>query len=166
MRPPIPVELLLALALTMWIQDQQRASVALLLGYHCLLRPAELCRLRRQDLLLSCDTAGSEWSGVVTIGHSKTTGRSARLQSVTILDGPLLKLLTWLVGEDPPNRLLVPGGLLRLNAVFNNARVALSVPAGLFTLGGLRAGGSVDFLRATNNPHSLQYRGRWESSRS
>eukprot|EP00971_Amphidinium_carterae_P105216 2083561-Amphidinium_carterae.1 len=113
----------------------------MLVGYHCLLRPAELCRLRRQDVLLSCDTAGSEWSGVVTIGQAKTAGRSARLQSVVILDLPLLKLLTWLVGDDPPNRLLVPGGLLRLNQVFNHARQLLEVPQGLFTLGGLRAGG-------------------------
>eukprot|EP00971_Amphidinium_carterae_P352181 6492466-Amphidinium_carterae.1 len=166
MRPPIPVELLLALALVMWTQGQIRSSIGLMLGYHCLLRPAELCRLRRKDLLLSCDTAGSEWSGVVSIGQSKTTSRSARLQSVVIIDGPLLRLVTWLVHDDPPSRLLVPGGMLRLNQVFAWAKQALSVPANMFTLGGLRAGGSVDFLRATNNPHALQYRGRWESARS
>eukprot|EP00971_Amphidinium_carterae_P010666 210726-Amphidinium_carterae.2 len=166
MRPPIPIELLLALVLVMWTQHQYRSAVALLVGYHCLLRPAELCRLRRQDLLLSCDTSGAEWSGVITIGQSKTTARSARLQSVVVLDAPLLRLLTWLVGSDHPSRLLVPGGLVRLNQVFNFSRQLLRIPAGQFTLGGLRAGGAVDFLRATHDPHSLQYRGRWESTRS
>eukprot|EP00971_Amphidinium_carterae_P326677 6457619-Amphidinium_carterae.1 len=166
MRPPIPLELLLAISLVLWIQGQHRSSMALMVGFHCLLRPSELCHLRRKDLLLSCDTSGAEWSGVVTIGQSKTTSRSARLQSVVILDKPLLQLVTWLVGDDMPMRLLIPGGVVRLNQVFSHARQLLGVPAGMFTLGGLRAGGAVDYLRATSDPHSLQYRGRWESSRS
>eukprot|EP00971_Amphidinium_carterae_P263899 5235579-Amphidinium_carterae.1 len=153
MRPPMPLELLLAVAMTLWLHGQFRSAVGIMIGYHCLLRPSELCHLRRSDLLLSCDTSGAEWSGVLAIGQSKTMGRSARLQSV-------------LVGDDAPSRLLVPGGLLRLNHLFDGARQLLGVPQGMFTLGGLRAGGAVDFLRATNDPHSLQYRGRWESSRS
>eukprot|EP00971_Amphidinium_carterae_P347266 6489173-Amphidinium_carterae.1 len=49
MRPPIPIELLLSIVLVMWIQRQHRSAVATLLGFHCLLRPAELARLRRGD---------------------------------------------------------------------------------------------------------------------
>eukprot|EP00971_Amphidinium_carterae_P292315 5802760-Amphidinium_carterae.4 len=75
---------------------------------------------------------------------------------------PLLKLLTWLVGDDVPTRLLILGGVLRLNQLFSHARQVAAATLGSPSW----YVGAVDFLRATSDPHALQYRGRWESSRS
>eukprot|EP00971_Amphidinium_carterae_P082082 1623535-Amphidinium_carterae.2 len=43
--------------------------------------------------------------------------------------------------SDQPTCLLVPGGLIRLNQLFDSVRRQPQIPQGMFTLGGLRAGG-------------------------
>lgn len=59
MRVPMPLEVLLALCVTAWTWGWQRTSVALLVGYHLILRPSELARVLRGHLALPSDVGGS-----------------------------------------------------------------------------------------------------------
>eukprot|EP00971_Amphidinium_carterae_P095207 1883610-Amphidinium_carterae.1 len=86
MRPPLPTRVLLALAVTAWTLNWKRSCLALLIGFQALLRPGELSSLRRQHLVLPSDLGGADASMVVCITQSKTSSRTARLQSVLVTD--------------------------------------------------------------------------------
>eukprot|EP00971_Amphidinium_carterae_P123243 2440267-Amphidinium_carterae.1 len=110
-RRHMPVELVLSLAVAAVLQGWWRVAVGLLLGFHLLLRPAELANLRRGDFLLPTDLGGSWRHGVAKISQSKTATRFTLLQAVTIEDSLVLNLLTALIKDDHPRSLLLTGGL-------------------------------------------------------
>eukprot|EP00971_Amphidinium_carterae_P332781 6467102-Amphidinium_carterae.1 len=62
-RTPLPVEVLLALAVCAWTRCWHRTALALLLGFHLLLRPAEIGEAKRGHLTLPSDTGGAADSG-------------------------------------------------------------------------------------------------------
>ena len=53
-----------------------------------------------------------------------------------------------------------------LSRSLQEALTSLEIPPGLFTLGGLRAGGATHHYLVCQNVPVLQRRGRWQSSRS
>eukprot|EP00971_Amphidinium_carterae_P210932 4185404-Amphidinium_carterae.2 len=164
-RVPTPVEVLLALAVVAWVTGLQRTSTALLLGFHLLLRPAEIGNAKRRHLTLPSDTSGALDSGVFAIMKPKTA-RTTLLQSVVIEDPKLLLLAEGIFGADHPDSLWIRGGLARLQANFHSLKRKLSIQTSPYTLGSLRAGGAVEYLRRTSNSAGLQIRGRWVSQRS
>eukprot|EP00971_Amphidinium_carterae_P129871 2572515-Amphidinium_carterae.1 len=165
-RRPMPVELLLSLAVAAVLQGWWRLSVGLLLGFHLLLRPGELAALRRNAILLPVDLGGSWQHGVVKVAQSKTATRFTLLQAVTIEDEKLLALLTALIGHDPPKSPLLPGGLPALQTRFSYLMSWLGCKQSGFTLASLRSGGATEFMLRTSNLGALQYRGRWTSSKT
>eukprot|EP00971_Amphidinium_carterae_P236288 4688987-Amphidinium_carterae.1 len=65
-RTPLPVEVLLALPVCASVNFQkglQRTALALLLGFHLLLRPGEIGSAKRGHLTLPSDTSGASDSG-------------------------------------------------------------------------------------------------------
>eukprot|EP00971_Amphidinium_carterae_P336478 6472870-Amphidinium_carterae.1 len=144
-RTPLPVEVLLALV--------------------SLLRPGEIGSAKRGHLTLPSDTSGALDSGVFAILKPKTA-RTTLLQSVVIEDPKLLLLSEAVLGEDPAESLWLRGGLPRLQSNFNFLKQALCLQRTPYTLGSLRAGGAVEFLRRTRDSAGLQIRGRWASQKS
>eukprot|EP00971_Amphidinium_carterae_P277412 5505535-Amphidinium_carterae.1 len=164
-RTPLPLEVLLALAVGAWVQGLQRTAVALMLGFHLLLRPAEIGSAKRKHLTLPSDTGGALDSGVFAIMKPKTA-RTTLLQSVVIEDPKLLLLAEGVFGLDPPESLWIRGGLAKLQANFSSLKRSLDIHDTPYTLGSLRAGGSVEYLQRTSNSAGLQIRGRWASQKS
>eukprot|EP00971_Amphidinium_carterae_P251564 4993920-Amphidinium_carterae.2 len=165
-RTPMPLEVLLAVAVCAWTKGLYRTGMAILLGYHLLLRPSEIGEAKRRHLTLPSDTGGSTDSGVFAVTRSKTAARTTLLQSVIIEDPRILSLAEKVYGSDPPDCLWVRGGLIQLQRNFNVIKRALQLHQAPYTLGSLRAGGAVEFLRRTNNSPGLQIRGRWMSAKS
>eukprot|EP00971_Amphidinium_carterae_P317221 6306570-Amphidinium_carterae.1 len=98
--------------------------------------------------------------------RSKTSSRTTLLQSVVIEDHKLLMLAEHVFGSDPSDCLWIQGGLLRLQRHFVQCKRALQLSSSPYTLGSLRAGGAVEFLRRTSNAAGLQVRGRWTTQKS
>eukprot|EP00971_Amphidinium_carterae_P246903 4903637-Amphidinium_carterae.1 len=166
MRIPLPLEIALAISVVAKCWGRTRIAVALLLTYHCMLRPGETASLRRQDLIFPSDIHGDQNSGVVCIQHSKTSTRFAQLQSVVVEDPLLLQLLFRTFGRDPPKRMLVHGGLRELVKTFIAIKGHLGLSAAPYVLAGYRGGGACEYLRRTTNLSYLQFRGRWTTTRS
>eukprot|EP00971_Amphidinium_carterae_P304380 6048934-Amphidinium_carterae.1 len=162
----MPLELLLSLAVAATLKGWWRVAVALLLGFHLLLRPGELASLRRSDVLLPIDLGGSWEYGVVKIAQSKTATRFTLLQAVTIEDPLILALLTSVIRDDPPRAPLLPGGLAGLQTRFTYLMCWLDCRRSGFTLASLRSGGATEYMLRTSNLGALQFRGRWTSSRT
>eukprot|EP00971_Amphidinium_carterae_P212410 4215315-Amphidinium_carterae.1 len=92
-----------------------------------MLRPSELCNLRRCDLVLSHDVGGDECTGVVCIPHSKTSNRFAKLQSVIIDDVLLLRALAQQFSADAPHRYIIGGSMSLLVKTFLAIKDALGL---------------------------------------
>eukprot|EP00971_Amphidinium_carterae_P236216 4687940-Amphidinium_carterae.1 len=140
--------------------------MALLLGFHLLLRPAEIGEAKRGHLTLPSDTGGAVDSGVFAVMRSKTSSRTTLLQSVVIEDSKILGLAECVYGADPRDCLWVRGGLSRLQLHFTELKKDLNLHKTPYTLGSLRAGGAVEYLQRTSNSSGLQIRGRWMSYKS
>eukprot|EP00971_Amphidinium_carterae_P350331 6491491-Amphidinium_carterae.1 len=165
-RTPLPVEVLLALAVCGWVRGLRRTATALILGFHLMLRPAEIASAKRRHLTLPSDTGGALDSGVFAVMKSKTATRTTLLQSVVLEDEKVLSLAESVFGPDPPDCLWVRGGIVTLQKNFVQLKEALALGRTPFTLGSLRAGGAVEYFRRTSNGSGLQVRGRWVSQRS
>eukprot|EP00971_Amphidinium_carterae_P143608 2845222-Amphidinium_carterae.1 len=98
----MPRELALAMALTAWMWSWERIAVCILVAFQALLRSAEIGNLRRGDIVLPADMGGEPGTAIISIRHSKTTSRAARLQSALVDDEPLVMLLQRVCVDDEP----------------------------------------------------------------
>ncbi len=67
-------------------------AALLALEFHCLLRPGEMHKLRRQDVRLPGDAWWHSAVGMVVINDPKTARYGARVQHVVIRDKVVLAL--------------------------------------------------------------------------
>ena len=163
-RTPVPEVVMRAIVATAVALGWPSFGLLVWLAFHALLRPGEVCALRRGHLRLTCD-CGSDQVGVVALTTSKTSTRSARIQSVMITDVWLLGLLNAYFGNWPALSPLCSGG----SAAFSRRFLACLDRLGLknrFMPAGLRGGGAVHHFEIYENLGSLQFRGRWEAPRT
>eukprot|EP00971_Amphidinium_carterae_P258329 5127379-Amphidinium_carterae.2 len=166
-RPPMPLQLMLGMAVTAWTLGLRRVAAVLILMFHCLLRPSEAGGCQRNQLLLPNDIVLGSVEAAIALPQTKTSDRGARLQAVAIEDGTVIDLLVRVFGNDPPHRSLIAGGTKGLQMLFNRVRTAMGLQDTPWTLATLRGGGAVAYLRQSGgNIVWLQFRGRWESFRS
>ena len=163
-RTPWPVFILLAICNWLCRRGHFPAALGLLLAFHCLLRPGELCRLQLCHLMLPSQLRGiSRRIGIVVIELPKTRRRAATRQHVIIEDGYLLDLLEWHCSRRrSPDARLFPS-YARLKGLVAMAFTALGLPPTLFTLGGLRSGGATQHYLEHENLSQLLRRGRWSN---
>eukprot|EP00971_Amphidinium_carterae_P327124 6458298-Amphidinium_carterae.3 len=166
MRAPMPRELMLALALTAWLWSWPRMSLCILIGYQALLRPAEIAGLKREDIVLPCDMGGEFGMAILSIRHSKTTSRAARLQSAFVDDEPLVWLLQHVCAADQHGSPLLAEGLRMFYRKFEALRCHLNLQHSPFTPATLRSGGATWYIRQTQSLSMLQWKGRWTSEKS
>eukprot|EP00971_Amphidinium_carterae_P319230 6345207-Amphidinium_carterae.3 len=166
-RPPMPEQIMLALAAAAWTIGLQRVSAVIILMYHCLLRPNEAASCQRSQLLLPEDICPGSREAAIALPQTKTADRGARLQSVSIDDDSMAEFLSRIFGSDPPHRGLIAGGSKGLQMFFERVRRSVGLESSPWTLATLRGGGALSYLRKSGgNIIWLQFRGRWESARS
>ena len=165
MKTPVPLQVVRAcavVALTKGSNAWLCFAVLLLVGFHCLLRPAEMANALRQHLLLPSDGCQAG-QAIFTILHPKTANRGAAIQSVVIDDPGLVDILERLFGRFPPRTVLMPGGLKAMTTMFAACLTAMGVTTSSFNLSGVRAGGATQHFQVYANMGALQFRGRWDS---
>ena len=115
-------------------------AALLALGFHCLLRPGEMCRLTRYQVRLPGDAGWHAAVGIVVINAPKTAKTASRLQHVVIHDRVVLALCRVMWGHLPSETLLGVGNTHVLEQWFRRAMTVLLLKEKQFTPAGLRAG--------------------------
>eukprot|EP00971_Amphidinium_carterae_P313926 6239321-Amphidinium_carterae.1 len=116
-RCPMPLAVVLALAVAAWTLEWRRHAVCLLLGFEGLLA-------LRCHLALPCDST-SDTTSMMAIPKSKTSTRTLKMQSILVADDKLVALLNYIYSHDAPRTPLCPGGLRGLQR-----RLVLEAPLG------------------------------------
>ena len=160
---PMGESVVRAAAVTCFTVGWPATGALLLLGHHCLLRPAEIHGLHRTHLHLPCDSPSGQTTAIVSIVRPKVRNRGRMLEAVVIQWEALVLFLDTLFGWLPGATLLCSGGSSGLTKRFRHVLYLMHLEGGPFTLASLRAGGAVDFYKATGNIAALQYRGRWDA---
>ena len=146
--------------------NRHDVGIGLMITYHCLLRPGELCRLVAGDIHLG--DAFQHLSaplGIVSIHSSKTQRTGARIQHVTIISENILAYVVRYKKSLPADTQLFPSYAALRRVVTLYLDNLLGKNHG-YTLGGLRAGGATFLYLETGNVQWVQRRGRWTAARS
>jgi hypothetical protein len=165
-RTPLPLEGLWGLFCQAWrlvINCPERSgllvpfAVLLLVGWHGLMRPAELIGVTARDCAFVA-------SGVVVIAlrQPKNFATYARNQFVVIRDTTVISWLRWLLHKLPAPTKLWPSDLPRFRLVFQWVVDSLGL-SGLGLLpSSLRAGGATGLFIAGVAVDRIQFMGRWK----
>ncbi|MBM4022198.1 MAG: hypothetical protein FJ284_08145 [Planctomycetes bacterium] len=141
----------------------------LMLGFHGLLRPAEMAALKRVHVRLPHDGVGfqDEAHAVVCIVRAKTRTRAASTQSVLVEDALALQVAAVGLLGLHPNQLILAGGSAHLRLLFSTLLECLNLGHLAYSPSSLRPGGALHLFSQKNcSLADLMYRGRWDSSRT
>ena len=141
----------------------------LLVGFHALLRPSEILRLRRRDLILPRDLLTDVPVAFVRILGSKTK-RFLQRQHARISDALSVAFLDALFGHCHPLSPLFdcsPAVLRRRwNALFSALGVPVSEDQHGITPKSLRGSGATWLYQRTEEVEKIMWRGRWQQKRT
>ncbi|CAE7447660.1 unnamed protein product [Symbiodinium natans] len=162
--PPLPVQVLRALATTALAWSWPRVAVLLVLGFFGLLRPSEAIGLRRQDVSLPSDHFERDVL-FIRVGSPKTRHRGARSQHVRVDEPGVAAWVDSLVGQMPLWRRLWSGSWAAFRRRFELLQLEV-LGARFFLPSSLRPGGATFLFRLWDeNLTRVQWRGRWRSFR-
>ena len=126
-RLPIPEEMVLALVMTAVFILRSRGepinmALALLVAHHCYLRPAELCRLTWAHVSLGAGQARERAALTLRPFEQCRASKTGEFDETVIVDlAFLVAAMRRLKACRPPHELLVPLGVRRLAALFDDA---------------------------------------------
>ena len=161
--PPLPRAFLLALAGKALMEHDLRLCVALLLGFHAMLRTGELLAVRARDLL----RADGNQSMLVSLPFTKSGQRLKNVpEAVVITDPLLLTYLRVLLPRLEPHDYLYPGKNANFRAAFRRLCLATRLPAVTPTWRpySLRRGGATAHFMEFGSLDRTALRGRWQST--
>jgi hypothetical protein len=162
--PPMPVEVLLALAWYFVRMNCIGGAVMLVIGFDCFLRTGEMLSLVHSDL-----TFGPDGSGVVRLSHTKTGQRHGAFEASTINDpfcGRLYRALRRSLPLDlEPGHFLFLPKPYRFYKLFESGLRWLGLDGFGFKPYSVRRGGATAFFRVTRSMEATLDRGRWSSAR-
>jgi hypothetical protein len=171
MRTPLPQEWLLPLVTMSFAhafsaagcvcRDWFSLGLLLWLGFECLLRPAEVCKLTRQCLLLPSQTVGGIFRGVVAIKQPKNSQFFGRQQFAVTDCKELILWLEWFVVGLVPEAVLFPGGAPKFNKLFRQLCDSLHLGKHNLTLGCLRPGTATALFSQGHTADRIRFMGRW-----
>jgi hypothetical protein len=166
LRRPWPVQLLLALMAFAFLTGNVGDCLAFGLGFHCLLRPGEICALKPNLIALPGTFQMCQVKvGVVSIERPKTRKTGGRQQHVLVDDKLLMDCLRRYLSFQVPDSLIF-SSYSTLRAHLSYYLSALGLPTRLVTLGGMRGGGATYHYLLYHDVPTLQRRGRWANIRS
>ena len=160
---PLSSDILLAMVGRAIQRGWHRMSVLLVIGFHCLLRTAEMYNLKVADF--EFDASGRR--GVLTLAESKSGTRYNITESVTITDAGAIRLVKAVISGLERGELLYPDGPYHFRRCFDELVVDLLLPNSLlYKPYSIRRGAATaDFLK-----HGLMsktcVRGRWSNEKS
>ena len=162
--PPMPVQVVRALAVTAMVWKWHHVAVSLVLGFFGLLRPSELIGLRRRDLMLPSDHFSTE-ALYLRVGQPKTRHRAAASQHVRIDEQGVPEWVDLMLQEMPPWRKIWHGSWASFKHRFDLLQLEVLGRKPLLP-SSLRPGGATYLFRLWHeNLPRLQWRGRWRSFR-
>ena len=170
-RCPVHLDAALALGVYFWVSGVPALTVFTILGFHCLLRPAECMNVTRKDIVLFSNDEVARYGiyGVVLIRRPKTAHMPmhGKVQFVTILDAGVAGLLrnAWAQGAFCRG-VLWKGSYQQLLGSWKAAVCRLGLASAGLLPAGLRGGGATEALLTGLPLPELRRRGRWGSERT
>ena len=160
--------LTLAVARLACLSDRWDVGVGLLVAFHCLLRPQELCNLQRSEFIGPEDLIGlARPMGLFSIRAPKTKRKTSLAHHVLIENEQLLfEFQTFLETIPPEPTAPVFPSYRELSKIVRLLLDELLGAGHGYTLAGLRGGGAtLLYLRERNVP-DLMRRGRWSNQKT
>ena len=164
----MPPQILLAMVTTAFLWGWVRFGGCLALGFAGLLRPGEIFKSTRGDLLLPCDVGRTiAYYGMLAIKEPKSRFTNARHQSAKIDIPDLLQVCEIAFGQLAPLQKLWPQSGQTFRARFKTILEALALPSSpqremrILDPGSLRAGGATYIIQTTESGELCRRRGRW-----
>ena len=160
---PLTMDILLAMVGNAADRGWHRMGLLLLLGFHCLLRTAEMYKLQVSDL----ECSDSLRSGVLTLRESKSGTRFNVVESVTVNDTSLLVLFKALTLHLPPGELLFPEGAHCFRQRFDLLIASLCLPTTLlYKPYSIRRGAATADFQSHGKLSRTCVRGRWANEKT
>lgn len=160
--PPLPQDILLAMAGLALSRDELVLCALLLLGFHSLLRTGEVLGLAPRDILVGPD------QGLVTLHTSKSGLRNNCKESVAILDPITLETTRAMIQLRTQQGFLNTPCWDRSGTAFRTAFSELLATLQLGHLNfkpySMRRGGATHEMRAHGQMERTLVRGRWKNS--
>ena len=141
-------------------------GICLRLGFFAMLRPIEICRLRRRDLHRYCFLRRGDRCDAYVIGllNPKTSRWFGKRQHVVLKDIGLVLCLTWCLSSLSDTELLWRGGTFVLRECFARLLCMLNLSCLGLKPSSLRCGGATFyFISGSCFIAALQFHGRWHS---
>jgi len=160
---PLSVDILLAM-IGLAVQRGWLGMCALLaVGFHCVLRTAEMYRMRVADFEFNVDGT----SGVLTLPESKSGTRYNKVESVTITDPVVIRLIRAVTLGMHEGSLLYPEGASHFRRCFDELVVGLRLSSSLlYKPYSIRRGAATaDFLKHGKLSRTC-VRGRWNNEKT
>ena len=126
-------------------------------GYEAMLRPIEIAGLSTSSIVFGDELGETSAEYAVLVIWVPKNRRAFGLRQFVLLDSlPAVTYLKWLYSLTAAGRLFT-SGQPKSGELFR----ILKIPAGTFTLRGLRGGMASETFRKTRNVGMLQFTGRW-----
>ena len=145
--------------------DYWSAAVLVRVGFHCLLRPGELCKLVVEDLYFPQTTWDTPMC-VLRLRDPKNRASLGRFQFAIVRDTSLIKWLRWLTDGCAPQTKLWAGSGAKFAKTFKHLLSLLGLDRLGFTAGSLRPGGATKAFVEGMSIANLKYLGRWRLEHS
>ena len=158
-RPVISAPVVQAMTALALAWQWPRFAGILLIGFLCMLHPAEYVHLTRGDLILPSDAMSSEAVGYIHVRNPKTA-RFARRQHCRLEDSSVLAFVEAVFGTLPFDSPLYPRSTNTLRCQWNAILARKQSDKGC-TPGVLRGSGATYLYLNTEDIGKVAWRGRW-----
>ena len=160
--PPFTWELVKSMSGEALRLNRGDVAIAILIAFEGILRTGELCGLTKGDI----DISRCYSSAVLNLGVTKASGRIGSVESATLEDARINKLLAArLLGLSPGDRLL-PKGAIEFRVIFKQLLRSLGIEQAGFKPYSLRRGGATHHFRTHNSLSRTVVKGRWTNART
>ncbi len=135
-------------------------------GFYCLLRPAEICRLCAKHCKKVYDATAQGFITVISIERPKNKAFFGRAQFAVLKDSATQEWLWWLLSDLHPEQKLWIGTSTKFRKFFKRLLRHCKLDYLGLLPSSLRTGGTTHFFLADYSTLSLQMLGRWKSHES
>jgi hypothetical protein len=169
--PAMPISIMAAMVVVSLYWGWAYEAAIILMSWTGVMRIGEVLSAKRRDVVLPVDSAPGTSFMLIVIRQPKTRGRAARHQAARIDQEDVIRYLTAMYQNFPPDAPLWPFSAATLRKRFVHLLSALQLPTTRwgdsrpFDLGSMRPGGATWMLFQTESPDYVRRRGRWLSER-
>jgi integrase len=154
--PPMTVAMVHAMAGFFASLGERAAAIMILVAFNCILRIAEMCKLR------PIDCTATAKSVLMVLIDPKVGGRAGVHEQVTCTDPWLAPLLSQLVNTTPSGGRLLGMDGFKFRRIWKKGRTALGLPA-KYTPYSIRRGGATALFKHCGRYDKVSEKGRWNS---